>query len=208
MKFNEFGRSMIEMLGVLAIIGVLSVGAIAGYSKAMMKYKLNKQTEQIGSILDYVTINSDKFTHDFSMNFGILLQKLGAIPVEMIVENSADTGYVKDVFGNIVWPTLNNDGDIYYRLQIYVGKGPHEICVNLYQIAKLRSAGLWQTMFSKGNGQGDIQYANRVYGDAYCTENVTCLKDLTLSKMEELCSTCDDSVSSCIFTILWNKIKG
>ena len=30
---NSFGRSMIEMLGVLAIIGVLSVGGIAGYSK-------------------------------------------------------------------------------------------------------------------------------------------------------------------------------
>ena len=39
------GRSMVEMLGVLAIIGVLSVGAIAGYSKAMMKYKLNKHAE-------------------------------------------------------------------------------------------------------------------------------------------------------------------
>ena len=36
------GRSMIEMLGVLAIIGVLSVGGIAGYSKAMQMYKLNK----------------------------------------------------------------------------------------------------------------------------------------------------------------------
>ena len=34
------GRSMVEMLGVLAIIGILSVGAITGYSKAMMKYKL------------------------------------------------------------------------------------------------------------------------------------------------------------------------
>ncbi|MBS6473139.1 MAG: hypothetical protein KH347_02690 [Acetobacter sp.] len=32
---NESGRSMIEMLGVLAIIGVLSVGGIAGYSQAM-----------------------------------------------------------------------------------------------------------------------------------------------------------------------------
>ena len=53
-KFNEIGRSMVEMLGVLAIIGVLSVGAIAGYSKAMMKYKLNKQTEQIGFIVDYI----------------------------------------------------------------------------------------------------------------------------------------------------------
>ena len=37
---NENGRSMVEMLGVLAIIGVLSVGAISGYSTAMNKYKL------------------------------------------------------------------------------------------------------------------------------------------------------------------------
>ncbi len=42
MKQEQNGRSMIEMLGVLAIIGVLSVGGIAGYSKAMMKFKINK----------------------------------------------------------------------------------------------------------------------------------------------------------------------
>jgi Tfp pilus assembly protein PilE len=41
-KLNEYGRSMIEMLGVLAIVGVLSVGGIAGYSKAMTNYKMNK----------------------------------------------------------------------------------------------------------------------------------------------------------------------
>ena len=44
---NENGRSMIEMLGVLAIIGVLSVGGISGYSKAMQKYRINKTIEQI-----------------------------------------------------------------------------------------------------------------------------------------------------------------
>jgi len=44
---KENGRSMIEMLGVLAIIGVLSVGGIAGYSKAMQKYRINKTIEQI-----------------------------------------------------------------------------------------------------------------------------------------------------------------
>lgn len=38
---NESGRSMIEMLGVLAIIGVLSVGGIAGYRAAMTQHKLN-----------------------------------------------------------------------------------------------------------------------------------------------------------------------
>jgi len=44
---KENGRSMIEMIGVLAIIGVLSVGGIAGYSKAMQKYRVNKAIEQI-----------------------------------------------------------------------------------------------------------------------------------------------------------------
>jgi len=44
---TQRGRSMIEMLGVLAIIGVLSVGGIAGYSKAMHKYRVNKAIEQI-----------------------------------------------------------------------------------------------------------------------------------------------------------------
>ena len=36
-KKNESGRSMVEMLGVLAIIGVLSVGGIAGYRMAMKR---------------------------------------------------------------------------------------------------------------------------------------------------------------------------
>ena len=46
----QCGRSMIEMLGVLAIIGVLSVGGIAGYSKAMEKFKINKTIQQIAEI--------------------------------------------------------------------------------------------------------------------------------------------------------------
>ena len=42
MMKNESGRSMVEMLGVLAIIGVLSVGGIAGYTMAMNKYRANE----------------------------------------------------------------------------------------------------------------------------------------------------------------------
>ncbi len=39
---NESGRSMVEMLGVLAIIGVLSVGGIAGYTTAMNSHRANE----------------------------------------------------------------------------------------------------------------------------------------------------------------------
>jgi len=54
MKTNENGRSMVEMLGVLAIIGVLSVGAIAGYSKAMFKYKMNKTLDILSHAVNRV----------------------------------------------------------------------------------------------------------------------------------------------------------
>ena len=40
-KKNESGRSMVEMLGVLAIIGVLSIGGIAGYTMSMRRHRAN-----------------------------------------------------------------------------------------------------------------------------------------------------------------------
>ena len=43
---NETGRSMVEMLGVLAIMGVLSVGGVYGYGVAMKKHKANELLHQ------------------------------------------------------------------------------------------------------------------------------------------------------------------
>ena len=45
---TQSGRSMIEMLGVLAIIGVLSIGGLAGYTMAMNRHRANQ-------VLDYVS---------------------------------------------------------------------------------------------------------------------------------------------------------
>ena len=44
---NQNGRSMIEMLGVLAIIGMLSVGAIGGYTVAMQSFRSNEALDLI-----------------------------------------------------------------------------------------------------------------------------------------------------------------
>ena len=41
-KTNESGRSMVEMLGVLAIMGVLSMGGLASYTMAMRSYRANE----------------------------------------------------------------------------------------------------------------------------------------------------------------------
>ena len=60
-KNEQSGRSMVEMLGVLAIIGVLSVGGIAGYSKAMAKFKLTKAMDQVSTTVTNIrTLYSDR----------------------------------------------------------------------------------------------------------------------------------------------------
>ena len=38
---SQSGRSMVEMLGLLAVVGVLSVGGIAGYKMAMSEHRSN-----------------------------------------------------------------------------------------------------------------------------------------------------------------------
>ena len=44
---SQSGRSMVEMLGVLAIIGVLSVGGIAGYSLSMRRHRANQVADLV-----------------------------------------------------------------------------------------------------------------------------------------------------------------
>ena len=52
---NESGRSMVEMLGVLAIIGVLSVGGVYGYGVAMKKHKANELLHQASMLATTVS---------------------------------------------------------------------------------------------------------------------------------------------------------
>ncbi len=102
MKFNELGRSMVEMLGVLAIIGVLSVGAISGYSKAMTKYKLNKSIENIDWLINVtyeymfnIKPSGGSIADDSLVPYFI---KMNLVPEEMIKKN--DTTYLYDKFNN------------------------------------------------------------------------------------------------------------
>ena len=80
---NQSGRSMIEMLGVLAIVGVLSVGGIAGYSKAMQKYRVNKTIDQITQISNGIhTLYTARNNYE-----GLDIQLLGKakiIPQELV----------------------------------------------------------------------------------------------------------------------------
>ena len=46
-KKNEVGRSMVEILGVLAVIGILSIGGIQGYKYAMDKWRANTTLQDV-----------------------------------------------------------------------------------------------------------------------------------------------------------------
>ena len=98
---NENGRSMVEMLGVLAIIGVLSVGGIAGYSKAMNKYKINKTTDQISMLVANIrTLFSSQGDYTGLDNAAAI--KFGVVPNEMY-EADDDTGStMKNAFNGSV----------------------------------------------------------------------------------------------------------
>ncbi|MCQ2734969.1 MAG: hypothetical protein MJ212_03340 [Alphaproteobacteria bacterium] len=83
MRINESGRSMIEMLGVLAIIGVLSVGGIAGYTKAMNKYRINKVIDQVTMIVTNIRTlyamqrNYDGLNEENAIAMGVIPDELG-----------------------------------------------------------------------------------------------------------------------------------
>lgn len=106
MKYvNENGRSMVEMLGVLAIIGVLSVGGIAGYSKAMNKYKINKTTDQVSMLVANIrTIFSSQGDYEGLANGSAI--RFGVVPNDMYDVDAqgtyADAYAITNAFGGKV----------------------------------------------------------------------------------------------------------
>jgi type II secretory pathway pseudopilin PulG len=197
------GRSMVEMLGVLAIIGVLSVGAIAGYSKAMMKYKLNKQTEQLNSIFSGMYQLWNKSEHSMLNNVGNIINyksvliKLNIIPPEMIKDSK-----IIDAMGNEWLLALEKSSSKYSFFKITISNiKSSESCINILNFSKEMKAAIWQTHFIASKGNED-NYTSRVYGDSDCIGNHDCLKDLTVAKMGQLCDTCNDT-DACAMRILW-----
>lgn len=67
---NETGRSMVEMLGVLAVIGVLSIGGIYGYRMAMTKIEVNNFINDIKLSLWQFKGMDTTFTNEYSQSSG------------------------------------------------------------------------------------------------------------------------------------------
>ena len=199
MKFYQFGRSMVEMLGVLAIIGVLSVGAISGYSKAMMKYRLNKQTEQLSWLLNIMYQYKSQWVFDeYHVSLVPYYTKMHLIPEDMLKDEVNDPESLYDVFGMRIAIATNDCYDqcstiiLSYNIN---SNNTFDICQNITSTIKNFHELIYLTAVQKfTENNSSVQYSSIFYGDKYCgTSNRPCLKDITLDEIASRCSYCAES---------------
>ena len=190
-KSYQSGRSMIEMLGVLAIIGVLSIGSIAAYSKAMLSYRLNRQSEQLNDVM----IAIEKIGNSFlNLSETTILTpyfaQLNEIPSEMIRPD--DPLHIKDVFG-LRWLIYFYPGGKNISLTVYSDRFLPDagydlaICNNVIRVVQAHSANV-RSVSTLSGYKTDNQIFNKLYGDKYCDSSKKCLRNMTLDDIRWLCS--------------------
>ena len=189
-KPNENGRSMIEMLGVLAIIGVLSVGGIAGYSKAMEQFKINKTIDQIVQIATNIQIlyanqkNNDTKYEDLTSSVAV---ELGAIPDDMETStnryNSTEIKHTFNGYLGIAGYEVWGSSKMHQAFSIVLDDLPKTACVKLatYDWGSSSSSGLVSVSVNNaGLFSGDYGYVGcQGYEDSYIA--TACPNGSTLS---------------------------
>ena len=192
------GRSMVEMLGVLAIIGVLSVGAIAGYSKAMNKYRLNKMIDQYNQLFATIAIHHQEF-RNLSTATGYLslypiITKMGELPDGMKLSN--DNIYAYDIFNHLSEVRSNSGTNIVFYIQLSNSDEQHssspdliDACRNAYQYLFVpRQDDISWVSFYHHDEQGEL-LEGYVYGNKKCSAGRKCLKDLNINDIYTICNS-------------------
>ena len=194
---TQSGRSMVEMLGVLAIIGVLSVGAIAGYSKAMFKYRLNKMVEQYNQLFGTITVHREEFSKLSSPTQQVslfpIIYKMGELPDGMMLYNNI---YAYDIFKHTSEVRSSWGSTIIWYIQLSNHDEQHtsspdliEACRNMYQYLLIpRQDDIYQVHFYHHDQQGESSEGS-VFGNKACKSGQKCLKDLNISDIDTICNS-------------------
>lgn len=118
------GKSMIEMLGVLAVIGVLSVGGIAGYSKAMLMWHSNMQRNSLSELLhNMLSIKSNLDQTMPWQHFAGIIDAMGYTTEGLTLVNNGNAFMDRD--GNLLdvqYGIDDTNGGLIYRLYIFFGQ--------------------------------------------------------------------------------------
>ena len=149
---TQSGRSMVEMLGVLAIIGVLSVGGIAGYSKAMFKHKLNSTldmiSQTIANIIELRNKNLGNYLEDTKdmVNIGIMPY----CDINSITPN----GTCPLPLGEIMGGFYSMEPITLMNISIFFTQNPQESCIGFFtsEIYKNIPNSWWYSNSENENG--------------------------------------------------------
>ena len=199
---SSVGRSMIEMLGVLAIVGVLTVGGIAGYSKAMEQYKLNKVLNQYSHLLQGLIEYGGKMRNSGNddVQLGDAVNAIGLIPSTWHYRNDSGLQNFQDDIGNIVH-IVSREGYLVFNLSLRANDAQFssKICVNFFQyiFQPLHSTFKRIVMFDMNSVNQNQWY----YGDSLCS-NYHCLNNMTLSAMHNACGYCAEREGSGCFLVI------
>ncbi len=210
------GRSMIEMLGVLAIVGVLSVGGIAGYSKAMEKWKINKIIEEYSMLMAGLLEYKDNFIKNTPAQSepGIVdfVQAAHLVPETWIKKSNIN---MSDSLGNHVGIYFSNErnangydvGDRFV-FNLYFGRSKTSDNSFQYNLCRTFFKDLGVAMSYNMLQMGMIPVAqNTNYaGDSRCHgglgyngETRKCLRDMTLTEISDICKTCQTTNCGVVF---------
>jgi type II secretory pathway pseudopilin PulG len=148
MKKNlQNGRSMIEMLGVLSIIGILTVGGFSLVSKTVAENKTNKVIDEISDLARHTRIVFREYIYDKKPSNGSnmteYLKNAGAYPVGLLsYSGSGSTAkFTDDEDVDMTVKLLEKNSIKYYVL--VVSNLSQEFCMAI-------TSGQWGTAASNG----------------------------------------------------------
>ena len=197
MKNSQTGRSMVEMLGVLAVIGILSAGALAGYSKAMFQHRLNIQTEQINTVVAAIVRNFEALPTSGAVQWGKLLIRMGEIPKEMYTSDNTNT--IKDAL-NINYTIYHHDTGYTAMVgEIYDNESSVLACRNVLKSLIPGSPEIGYVSILRNYSDKSTSYSTYWWGDKRCDGHYHCLKDMTISDISTACNVCQDTEKCRLF---------
>ncbi|MCM1323091.1 MAG: type II secretion system GspH family protein [Acetobacter sp.] len=199
-KQNQYGRSMIEMLGVLAIVGILSVGGIMGFSSAMTKFKIIKLAEEynlfLQNILEYeMDWKQLRISHP-SAELADVIENMGILPTSWQKKDK----FILDSFGGSMYPHIGKA--CFFVLDYSIKSSKKEAKTNL-QLCQA----MWLNIIIPNKGIIDHAWIYRGeengkenvwYGVNQCTDYKNCLEYMKPSDIYAICTTCVDDAACSI----------
>ncbi|MBO5037925.1 MAG: type II secretion system protein [Alphaproteobacteria bacterium] len=189
----EFGRSMIEMLGVLAIVGVLSIGGISAFQTAMAKHRNNQITEDFSGFINEVLRYSGEWKKEIpgerNGEYKEITSKLDFLLPTRWYRKGAS---IYDNQGNqivvIVRTKMGTRKSVSFRYTLtgMTGEARVNLCTAFFKMAKMYAGEIYLIDTYQEETSGNT--AASAYGNTYCGGKNKCISDLTLAEINENCS--------------------